>query len=328
MEKLVQDEGIVAHLKAAEAIALHGGKRARPYMMTAMYEACGGKNVEAVRDVAIALELFHLFCLIHDDVIDRAPIRHGEKTVQTVGTERLATEKRRGDLPHLANGQAILTGDLFFSWAADAMRRGTIGKQTERTLMVYSKMVDDVVAGQMIDVDLMSRVTADTDLVKRKMELKTATYSFVRPLQIGLALAGGDAAYEKVLERFGKELGIAFQLQDDLLDLTSTEEKMGKPCMNDIREGQHTLLTEYFFAHANKADVKKFLTYFGQANLDQKACEEILAMMVRANVTTFAEEELARTFKKLEAYVMKAPVTEKMREVLGAVLMIVKGRKN
>jgi geranylgeranyl diphosphate synthase type I len=188
-------------------------------------------------------------------------------------------------------------------------------------------MIDDVIAGQMLDVDLMSRSTADEALIRRKMELKTATYTFVRPLQIGLALAGGSEEFEGTLEKFGLSIGLAFQLQDDLLDLTSTEEALGKPAMNDISEGEHTLLSQYFFLHASDEDKEKLSALFGSGELGPDDRALILSMMERAGVVSYAQNELARNFLEGEDIVNASALPEDAKAVLLGLVSYIKERK-
>ncbi len=324
---LLGDAGLISYLDAVKTIALSGGKRARPFMASGMYKAFGGVDETAIGKVGLGLELFHLFCLVHDDVIDKADKRHGVSTVHKVTLEYLTQENARGDLSHLANGQAILVGDLLFAWASESFQDG-VGDlmNRDRVLRLFFQMIDDVVAGQMIDVSLMGKREASEELIRRKMELKTATYSFVRPLQIGLALAAGDEQFEKTLEAFGLKIGLAFQLQDDLLDLLSTEEKIGKPCMNDIREGQHTLLTHYFVTNAAEEEKKIFGALFGKRDLSPEDCASILSMMEKTGVVSYAQNELARAFTEAEELASLSKLPESAKQVLLGLVSTIKER--
>lgn len=328
VENLLKDKELVSYLLAMKEVALRGGKRARPFMMTSVYEAFGGKDKKLAIDVGIGIELFHLFCLVHDDIIDHGKTRHGVLTVHEHALKKFGKKKRRGDVRHLAEGQAMLIGDFLFSWATgiitDALRER---KERPRVLEIYFQMIDDVISGQMIDVDLMSKNLPTESEIRRKMELKTATYSFVRPLQIGLTLAGGEKKYESALRKFGLEIGFAFQLQDDLFDLTADPKVTGKPRMTDVKEGQYTLLVHHFLTHAKPAQRKQFLRYFGDGRITAGQCEEIFAMMSAAGTIRFGNEELERSFQRSEQIVAKARLDEKMQYVLRGLLIYIKDRK-
>jgi geranylgeranyl diphosphate synthase type I len=145
----------------------------------------------------------------------------------------------------------------------------------------------------MLDVDFTMRGVVSAEEAERKTQLKTASYTFVRPLQLGAILAGAGAEVEVFCELFGSALGSAFQLQDDLFDLIAAQEDLGKPVMNDIREGQQTPITAYFFAHASAADQAVFLERFGRSfpRHDESLVRDLLA---RSGSLSFAEQEIER----------------------------------
>ena len=316
IKTLVPMTDVQAVVQAIRDVALMGGKRARPFMAEAMYTALAKNEGALPTKVGLGLELFHLFCLVHDDIIDRADTRHGASTIQVVAEKVLPSTDDR-DRQHLANSQALLAGDLLFAWASEAFRDGvTLSAYRDQALRVYFQMIDDVVSGQMIDVSLMARVEADEAIIRKKMELKTATYTFVRPLQIGAALAGTNGKFDAVLADFGLAIGFAFQLQDDYLDLTSTADTLGKPCMNDMREGQHTLLTANFLQRANPEDALRFKTLFGRTDLSTQDCEEILAMMGRTGVLSYAEQELHQAFAQARNIVQNSVLPDAAKAVL------------
>lgn len=225
MQSLTQDahtRSVVAHTKT---LATAGGKRIRPYLAYIAYRAAGGRS-ERVIDTLVGLELFHVFALVHDDIMDRGESRHGVSTAHV----------KFGD------AQAILVGDLLFNWASEIIAP-TNGQP------IFAKMVDEVILGQMLDVDAVQRDRVTDQFIEDKMRLKTASYSFIRPMQFGVLMAKNEKRKMKDLmgfcEKFGLALGIAFQIQDDLLDLTGTSKRLGKSVMNDVKEGQKTVFTQY-----------------------------------------------------------------------------------
>ncbi len=237
------------------------GKRIRPYIIALAYTA-GGKSREEIVSALVGIELFHAFCLIHDDVIDRAALRRGEETVHAYFLRTMLAREARGDVGHLSNSQAVLVGDLVFGWALDALY-SSIGANAAAWREVRM-MMDEVVVGQMLDVDLMTSAQAEQADILAKMYFKTASYTFVRPLRIGFALAGLNGDYFAFADAFGRELGIGFQIQDDLLDVIGDEEKTGKRLFSDVRDGQHTYLSMKIRSEGSVEDKEFFEGFFGR----------------------------------------------------------------
>lgn len=235
---------------------LAGGKRLRPYLAYIGYLAGGGNGAKTERifTLGMSLEFFHAFCLIHDDVIDKAQLRRGVPTLEDYSLSALRSQHRHGDLAHIARGQAILLGDLLHAYSLELLVETVQASGVAAEVMSeFYSMVDEVIAGQMIDVDTMTRTEHDADLLERKMYLKTASYSFVRPFTLGLRLAGAlDTRLYTDAERIGRLIGTAFQLQDDVLDIVGTNEELGKSVLSDIRDGQQTLLTAFVAKHGNE----------------------------------------------------------------------------
>ncbi|MBP9828046.1 polyprenyl synthetase family protein [Patescibacteria group bacterium] len=250
---LAQDN-FLASIVAGLPPLLAGGKRLRPYLAQIGYAAGSGVDEQGVMELGVGLELFHVFCLVHDDIIDKAPVRRGVPTIESVAFDRLTSGDRRGDLPHVARGHAMLLGDLLFSWSLEMVQRSA--SRSTQPALVHEQMfamIDEVVVGQMIDVDTMTRDEYDAALLERKIYLKTASYSFVRPMLLGLALSGSfSSELEKALRNFAEPIGVAFQIQDDLFDVISSAEELGKPVLADVRDGQQTLLTAHLALHADE----------------------------------------------------------------------------
>jgi len=231
VRKTTSDPYVLEVVKHARVLLMAGGKRVRPFLAFLSYRAAGGKK--DILEILVGLELFHAFALVHDDIMDRGLERHGVAT----------THRLYGD------AQAILLGDLLFEWA-NAIIASTAGQP------IFSHMVQEVILGQMLDVDAIRREKISDEFIRDKMRLKTASYTFIRPLQFGAALAGKPKMFA-LYERFGLPLGLAFQIQDDLLDLTASSEKLGKSAFNDIREGQKTVFTQ-FVSQNTKYDLGKY----------------------------------------------------------------------
>lgn len=321
---IIGDETLATNIRQLGVIA-RGGKRLRPYLVYAVYEALGGKNPELALEVGVGIELFHLFCLVHDDVIDRATTRHGAHTVQAVAIAGANVSALAAH--HNADSQAILAGDLVFSWAYEQIVASLVGLPTADTSrQVFSRMIDEVVAGQMIDVALLIREATSSEVIERKLLLKTATYTFTRPLELATVLAGGDVVIRQACEEFGAALGSAFQIQDDLFDIVLTSEAAGKPVMNDIREGQQTTITAHFFATASVADQAAFKEYFGQS-FEASAEEDVRGLLERAGSLEESRRACAGYFAAARAAAAASGLPEPVSTFFINLVSLVEGRR-
>jgi len=222
----INDSFILDIIAYSQKLIESGGKRIRPYIAYLMYRALGGNEIKKTLELFISLELFHNFALIHDNIMDKDSVRHGVQTVHEYVKEKLQKEERFGDLNHIGNSQAILLGDILLCWAQSVFDESSLDKNKLRNAKIFfNKMADDVFLGQMIDVDITSRKNIPKELIDKKDRLKTASYSFIRPMQIGASLIGIDEKTEKFCEDLGLNLGLAFQMQDDLMDSENTQTK-------------------------------------------------------------------------------------------------------
>lgn len=246
ISKFTKDPFILEYINYLKKISLAGGKRIRPYLAYLIYQTVSGNDNEKALKFLVSLEIFHIFCLIHDDIIDKSNLRHRIPTAHTYISGMLKKEKRIGDLDHAGNSQAILLGDILLTWSQEIINLNDDfdPKILQHVKNYFYEMVDEVSIGQMIDVDIATRIKVSKDLIDEKTRLKTAGYSFIKPLLIGAALSGNiNKTIETFCKDFGLRMGIAFQTQDDLLDVISSENKLGKTTSLDKSQNQHTYFT-------------------------------------------------------------------------------------
>lgn len=248
-------------------LAASGGKRVRPYVASLGYTMLGGIVTDDVLRYVSALECFHLFALVHDDIIDHGTERHGVPTLHRFAQDILKQESRFGDLEHIGCGHAILLGDLLHAAANRMLRHGLPSvsqKRLRAALEEYDVMVQEVMIGEMVDIDSAARATVDAELIDIKMLLKTASYTFVRPLRIGAVLAGASKKILAGCDAFGTAIGLAFQIQDDYLDLTQSAKQTGKAVLTDLRERQHTVFTQHIARHGTTEQKEALQSYLGK----------------------------------------------------------------
>jgi heptaprenyl diphosphate synthase len=196
-----------------------GGKRIRPALVL-LAAKCGRYELERLTPAAVAVELTHAATLVHDDVIDRAPVRRGRPTVAA----------RLGDEP------AIVVGDFYF---AKAYEQAATTASTE-VVAILARAVMDICAGEVRQQAIRHRYHTDVDEYMRRIEAKTATL-LAACCDIGALMGGLDEGARAALRAYGRLLGLAFQIADDVLDYEGSEDEIGKPIGHDIADGFATL---------------------------------------------------------------------------------------
>ncbi|NDE64089.1 MAG: polyprenyl synthetase family protein, partial [Chlamydiae bacterium] len=207
-------------LEDMKKFILRGGKRLRPTLMLLGYRAGGGKDINKALDIALSLEIFHNFVLIHDDVMDGDLKRYGGANITGIYNKRFAKQLDPKSALHTAESIAILAGELnelfTFEILAELDEEPSIIFEMMRH---FNKTLFETGAGQQLDV--MSEIRGDLNLAKieKVNYYKTAQYTITSPLSLGLIAAGGNKEMDKKFSEFGSELGKAFQLADDLLGM-------------------------------------------------------------------------------------------------------------
>ncbi len=251
------DRFVADALRAVEEIALSGGKRLRAAFLYYAYLAAGGTDRKRILKTSMSVELIHLFLLIHDDIMDRDTVRHG---VPTIHERYRAIAKRyfpETDAEHFGNSIAIIIGDMLGAFGNDIIfRSGFPNERVFRALSKLQEIVSYTVIGQAKDVYFEYRKKASRDDILKMYEYKTAKYTLEGPIALGFLLAGGKPALLKKFERYALPIGIAFQIQDDILGVFGSPERTGKSSASDLREGKMTLLVATLIERLSRSDAK------------------------------------------------------------------------
>lgn len=285
------NSSIIPPLNALKDFINAGGKRLRPAFCLLGYKVAGGKTVDTeILAAGSALELLHNFALIHDDIMDRADTRRGKATVHKALEDYYKSNKYEGDIEHLAQSVAILTGDFAYTYA-DSFARA----MPQQCLAVYDQLKVELFAGQQMDLDASYRNSIDKNTIASIAQYKSGKYSIERPLQIG-ALAHNENPDNKLWEAFGKPLGLAFQLRDDILGIFGDAELTGKPVGDDIREGKYTLLIAE--AYENTSDANRvMLDRSGNEALSQDEVEQIIQLVDSSGAREKVEKEIGSLYE-------------------------------
>ncbi|WP_199442750.1 polyprenyl synthetase family protein [Umezawaea beigongshangensis] len=292
------DAGLVAELSA---LALADGKRIRPTFAWWGWRAAGGADLDSapapVLRALVALELLQCCALVHDDVMDRSATRRGRPTTHTTYADRHRTRWWCGDAERFGDSVAIVVGDLALSWADDALVTSGLGAAGLTALWEpWRAMRTEMMAGQYRDLLASARREESVPETMTVARLKTAAYTVERPLHLGAALAGATPELVDALRAFGRDIGVAFQLRDDLLGVFGDEHVTGKPVGDDLREGKRTPLVAIAFelaAEAGREDSAALLrSALDGAEITPALVEEVRATLRDLGAVQAVEERI------------------------------------
>ncbi len=239
---------------------LNGGKRVRPVLTLLCCEAVGGTCTLAQYG-AIAVELIHNFTLVHDDIMDAAPMRRNLATVHT----------RWND------SAAILAGDAMIALAYSAALQSHTDRVRE-IVEAFSTGIAEVCEGQALDLEFQQKDTVTLDDYLLMIDKKTAKMLELAA-KVGGYIGNGTAAHIEALQQYASNLGIAFQIQDDLLDASAAEEHFGKTVGGDIIEGKKTYLIlralQKASSDSDRALLAKFVSNCGLAREEVPLMQEL-----------------------------------------------------
>ncbi len=279
-----------------------GGKRLRPAFVWFTYRAFGGDRAEEALPLAVATELLHTYLLIHDDVMDHADLRRGEPAAQVRFRDAHRARGLAGDAADFGVSVAILLGDLAQTWATEQVFALPIdGARRADLLQAFAAMCEEVIAGQYSELLIAGRRSdpgeVGQDELLRVLQMKSGRYTAERPIQLGALLAGAPPEPAAALCRYGRSVGEAFQLQDDLLGTFGDPARTGKPVEADLKEGKLTFLIHHALAAAAPAARTLIAQALGDPNLDEARARTIQMLIeetgARAEVEAMIDRRLA-----------------------------------
>ena len=280
-----------------------GGKRVRPVLCCLGTEAVGG-SAEAALPVACAIEDFQSAALIHDDIADKSELRRGEKCLyKTLGT-----------------GLAINVGD---SALVNVVRRVTVADHLSdqlkiRVIDALLAMQEHTLEGQALDLGWAQNerwdVTSEQYLFMALS--KTAYYSAAYPLVLGALIGGADQKTLDALKDFGLKVGLAFQLQDDLLNLVGNAEVQGKDFRSDITEGKRTLAVVYALEHLGSAERTELVSILSAHTGDTLELQRAVELMESANAIKFVRTHALALVDEAKHVLENVILTKDARDTL------------
>ena len=251
--------------------------------------------------------MFQTGVLIHDDIIDNAEIRRGKFTITRRSEDRSRLRQIRmsaesESVESLAKSTAICAGDLGLylanariaeSYAADPL--------CAQVIACFDRIVLDTIRGELLDVSLTEeeRLRLLEQSVKEIYHLKTSCYSVIGPLRLGLLLGGADEASMRAMDRFGDELGIAYQIMDDILGIYSEADYLGKDVGSDISEYKQTIL--YLYVRSQAPEYYEELSrYYGKRQVSVDELEEVRRIFRESGALDYARSVMDACFARAE----------------------------
>ena len=272
-----------------------GGKRIRPLMVllaAKMYD----DDVENVLLPAAAVEVFHNFTLMHDDIMDQAPLRRGKPTVHQKWNSTIA----------------ILSGDVMLVKAYDYLNKVT-PRYAKRIVHLFNRTAKEVCEGQQLDMDFERRVQVAFDEYLNMINVKTSVL-LAASLQMGAILGGALERNQNLLYEFGRKLGLAFQVQDDYLDAFGDPEKFGKQVGGDIKSNKKTFLLIHALETADGSQLQELESHLQSAAPDK--VDRVLSIFRECKVDEWAMELKDQFMKEALTHLDDIAVVSSRKEPL------------
>lgn len=305
IDKLVPEEidpEILA--EASRHLIKAGGKRLRPVLTLTACEAVGGDSRE-ILEAAAAIELLHTFTLIHDDMMDQDELRRGVKTVHEVW----------GDPIGIIAGDALFA-KVFEALGQTAKKEDYTKKDITRIFNIVSKASLKICQGQAMDIEFEKRKKVETSEYLEMVEKKTGAL-MQTSTKVGAILGRGSKIETENLSEYGRMMGIAFQIQDDLIEVVGKEEKVGKPIGSDIKEGKWTFpaVKAFQIASTEKRDI--LLEALGKKPGRIERPEKAIDIYKETGAIKIAEEKAKNLIEKSKSKLEIFPKSEAKSFLLG-----------
>lgn len=294
---------------------LRGGKRLRPAFAYWGYRAVTPDPHSAVDDDILrlfsALELLHACALVHDDVIDDSATRRGMPTAHVHFAEVHRRRGWRGSSDQFGRSAAILLGDLSLVWADDIVAGVDLPRDGQRRVQrVWSDIRTEVLGGQYLDIVAESSGAESIASAMNVNTYKTASYTVSRPLQLGAAAAADRPDVQALFHELGTDLGVAFQLRDDVLGVFGDPTVTGKPSGDDLRSGKRTVLLAEAVERADESDpaAAKLLRTAVGTELTDAQVRELCGAIESVGALAAVEEHIGMLTRRALSVLNSAPI--------------------
>lgn len=318
VKQTTHDLPLLAPVLQQFATSFEGGKYIRGALVLLGFALIKPKKQFIHYDIAAAVEILHTGFLIQDDVIDRSPTRRGKESVyKTLGFD------------HYALSQSVCLGDVAFFIANRLIIQSSLSYPNKEALHHYfTNIVLSTITGQMLDIQIPHQnLSVAEDIIMSIHAQKTAIYTITAPLTIGAILANAPEQNREAIQNFGTSLGIAYQLQDDIMGIFGDEKSIGKSVTSDISEGKNTLLYNYAYQNSsikNRALLKK---YYGKKNISKKQADFIRKLFIQSGSVNYSQQKLQKYVATARDMISLVTPNQTHQELLQSLCHFVENRK-
>lgn len=310
-------EKLIATIKE---YVLAGGKRLRPYLCMVSYMGYGGEKAADAAVMATAWELLHTAMLVHDDIIDRDTIRHGQLNITGKYQQEYAKQSNK-HAEHYANSSALLAGDLLISASHKIILQSQLPAEQKVKLLQYlNDVIFDVCGGELMDTETALFAINQTD-ARKIAQYKTASYSFEYPMISGAYLAGASEQELAKIKVLGSKLGLAFQMIDDLLGVFGDKQATGKTTDGDIRERKHTVLVQQAYAKLSGADREELVALYDvSSDLSDSDIARVRQLLVDSGAREYITNEARKLTTESELLIDELAMSSAAKDILHALV--------
>lgn len=297
---------------------LQGGKKARGALMVLGYRLAGGEEEEKIYRASIFPEIIQSFLLIHDDIMDYGVVRRGKPTPQVIYAQKYCQKNYKGDAEHFGLSMAIDLGDLGMYLGQEALfESGFKEEKVAEVIRLSNKVYQEVIWGQALDIYGEVSGEFNEDYVLKIHLMKTAGYSVTAPLQFGAILAGAERSTLELLADYGNSVGVAFQLQDDVLGLFGEEAVVGKEAgVGDIREGKVTLLIVKALEKTEGKDRNFLKRVYGSREIGEDEVDRVQEIIKKSGSLDYSLEKARILVEGGKKAVLKITADKDLQETL------------
>lgn len=320
----------LAPLIVAAEDFLATGKRLRPAFCYWGWRGAGGDDDPALFTAAASLELLQASALVHDDVMDASDLRRGMASAHRRFQALHEKAGWRGSAEQFGEGAAILLGNLMLIWSGEMWRgSGLPPASLAAAQEVHDHMRTELMCGQYLDLLEQAHGDNTFDSALRVALFKSGKYSVEQPLRLGLVLAARarEPWIDRLCEEYGRCVGIAFQLRDDILGVFGDPAETGKPAGDDLREGKRTMLVARTLAAASPAQAGTVREMLGDPALDAAGVARLRAIIDETGALTACEDMIKEYLDTALASLEGAPITAEARTALADLAVAATSRR-
>ena len=276
-------------------VLLRGGKRIRGSLTMVGYTMCGGTNTAMITTAAAAIEMIHAYVLVLDDIMDKSSTRRGGDTAHVSIAKYHAKQHFAGDSYHFGESGAINGAVVGEHYAQTLVANlDTVDAHKLHALKLMNNALQVTGHGQINDIYNEASATIDDKAIDDVYKWKTAHYTFLNPLQFGMALAGANNSTLASVYDYSMHAGRAFQITDDILGTFASKQQAGKDPVDDTRTGKRTLLAVEALKKADRTDKNFLIRMLGNPRITQAEFKRIKQIYQETGALKYANDQAKR----------------------------------